>query len=127
MAAWCCSWQSTVREPEVQQRTARRRPDVCRLGYDVWDADNHLYEPVARTPVTCRSATKGDPLRRRQRIADKLEILGKVGETIPNPTYVVIPTPGAWTEYPREQPRGAEPARARENHCLADARARRFS
>ena len=30
---------------------------------------------------------------------DKLEILGKVSETIPNPTYVVIPTPGAWTEY----------------------------
>ena len=32
---------------------------------------------------------------------DKLQILGKVSETIPNPTYVVVPTPGAWTEYYR--------------------------
>ena len=26
---------------------------------------------------------------------DKLQILGKISETIPNPTYVVVPTPGA--------------------------------
>ncbi|HKV19239.1 MAG TPA: amidohydrolase family protein [Mycobacterium sp.] len=29
----------------------------------------------------------------------KLQILGTVTETIPNPTYEVIPTPGAWADY----------------------------
>ncbi|WP_082909376.1 amidohydrolase family protein [Mycolicibacterium iranicum] len=29
----------------------------------------------------------------------KLQILGTITETIPNPTYEVIPTPGAWADY----------------------------
>ncbi|MCZ0728322.1 amidohydrolase family protein [Mycolicibacterium iranicum] len=29
----------------------------------------------------------------------KLQILGAITETIPNPTYEVIPTPGAWADY----------------------------
>src|SRR4029077_21090294 len=71
----------------------------AQLGYDVWDADNHLYEAVdAYTrylPERYEGAIRFVDVNGR----DKLEILGKVSETIPNPTYVVIATPGAWTEY----------------------------
>ena len=70
-----------------------------RLDYDVWDADNHLYEAVdaytRHLPKRYEGAIRFVDVNGR----DKLEILGKVSETIPNPTYVVIPTPGAWTEY----------------------------
>ena len=67
----------------------------ARLGYDVWDADNHLYEAVdaytRHLPKRYEGAIRFVDVNGR----DKLEILGKVSETIPNPTYVVIPTPGA--------------------------------
>ncbi len=70
-----------------------------KLGYPVWDADNHLYEAVdaytRHLPKRYEGAIRFVDVNGR----DKLEILGKVSETIPNPTYVVIPTPGAWTEY----------------------------
>ena len=70
-----------------------------KLGYEVWDADNHLYEAVdaytRHLPKRYEGAIRFVDVNGR----DKLEILGKVSETIPNPTYVVIPTPGAWTEY----------------------------
>ena len=68
---------------------------------EVWDADNHMYEAVD-------SYTRYLPKRYEDAIRmvdvngrDKLQILGKISETIPNPTYVVVPTPGAWTEYYR--------------------------
>ena len=70
-----------------------------KLAYDVWDADNHMYEAVdsytRHLPRRYEGAIRFVDVHGR----DKLEILGKVSETIPNPTYVVIPTPGAWTEY----------------------------
>ena len=70
-----------------------------KLGYPVWDADNHMYEAVdaytRHLPKRYEGAIRFVDVNGR----DKLEILGKVSETIPNPTYVVIPTPGAWTEY----------------------------
>ena len=69
--------------------------------FEIWDADNHMYEAVD-------SYTRYLPKRYEDAIRmvdvngrDKLQILGKVSETIPNPTYVVVPTPGAWTEYYR--------------------------
>ena len=72
---------------------------ATKLGYAVWDADNHLYEAVdaytRHLPKRYEGAIRFVDVNGR----DKLEILGKVSETIPNPTYVVIPTPGAWTEY----------------------------
>ena len=103
----------------------------AKLGYDVWDADNHLYEAVdAYTrylPKRYEGAIRFVDVNGR----DKLEILGKVSETIPNPTYVVIPTPGAWTEYFRgNNPEGkslrelAQPIRCPEEFRRPDLRLR---
>ena len=103
----------------------------AQLGYDVWDADNHLYEAVdaytRHLPKRYEGAIRFVDVNGR----DKLEILGKVSETIPNPTYVVIPTPGAWTEYFRgNNPEGkslrelAQPIRCPEEFRRPDLRLR---
>lgn len=67
--------------------------------YEVWDADNHMYETIdAYTrylPEKYSEALKFVDVKGRK----KLQILGVVTETIPNPTYEVIPTPGAWSDY----------------------------
>ncbi|MDX1873864.1 amidohydrolase family protein [Mycolicibacterium sp. 120266] len=69
--------------------------------FEVWDADNHMYETVdAYTrylPEKYSEAIKYVDINGRI----KLQILGTVTETIPNPTYDVIPTPGAWADYYR--------------------------
>jgi len=101
----------------------------AQLGYDVWDADNHLYEAVdaytRHLPERYEGAIRFVDVNGR----DKLEILGKVSETIPNPTYVVIPTLGAWTEYFRgHNPEGkslrelAQPIRCPEEFRRPDLR-----
>lgn len=65
----------------------------------VWDADNHLYEAVdAYTrylPKQYQGAIQWIEVGGRT----KLMIKGKLTDTIPNPTYEVVPTPGAWSEY----------------------------
>lgn len=62
--------------------------------FEVWDADNHMYETIdAYTrylPQKYSEALKFVDIKGRK----KLQILGVVTETIPNPTYEVIPTPG---------------------------------
>lgn len=67
--------------------------------FEVWDADNHMYETIdAYTrylPEKYSEALKFVDINGRK----KLQILGTVTETIPNPTYEVIPTPGAWSDY----------------------------
>lgn len=69
------------------------------IGFEVWDADNHMYETIdAYTrylPEKYSEALKFVDIDGRK----KLQILGTVTETIPNPTYEVIPTPGAWADY----------------------------
>ena len=69
--------------------------------FEIWDADNHMYEAVDSytryLPKQYEDAIRMVDVNGR----DKLQILGKISETIPNPTYVVVPTPGAWTEYYR--------------------------
>ena len=81
------------------QQDRRRHRHVSEARVPVWDADNHMYEAVdsytRHLPKRYEGAIRFVDVNGR----DKLEILGKVSETIPNPTYVVIPTPGAWTEY----------------------------
>lgn len=66
---------------------------------EVWDADNHMYETIdAYTrylPEKYSEALKFIDVNGRK----KLQILGTVTECIPNPTYEVIPTPGAWSDY----------------------------
>lgn len=70
-------------------------------GFEVWDADNHMYETVdAYTrylPEKYSGALQFVDVNGRT----KLQILGVVTECIPNPTYEVIPTPGAWADYYR--------------------------
>src|SRR4029079_17502277 len=70
-----------------------------KLDYAVWDADNHMYEAVdaytRHLPKRYEGAIRFVDVGGR----DKLEILGKISETIPNPTYSVVPTPGSWSEY----------------------------
>ncbi len=67
--------------------------------FEVWDADNHMYETIdAYTrylPEKYSEALKFVDVNGRK----KLQILGAITETIPNPTYEVIPTPGAWADY----------------------------
>jgi len=69
--------------------------------YEVWDADNHMYETVdAYTrylPEQYAEAVKYVDVNGRT----KLQVLGVVTECIPNPTYEVIPTPGSWADYYR--------------------------
>ena len=65
----------------------------------VWDADNHLYEAVDAfhryLPERYRHAIQWVEIEGRT----KLMIKGRLTDTIPNPTYEVIPTPGAWSDY----------------------------
>jgi hypothetical protein len=65
----------------------------------IWDADNHLYEAVdaytRHVPERYRSAVQWVQIDGRT----KLMIKGRLTDTIPNPTYEVVPTPGAWSEY----------------------------
>lgn len=67
--------------------------------FEVWDADNHMYETIdAYTrylPEKYAEALKFIDVNGRK----KLQIMGTVTECIPNPTYEVIPTPGAWSDY----------------------------
>jgi predicted TIM-barrel fold metal-dependent hydrolase len=65
----------------------------------IWDADNHLYEAVdaytRHLPARYQGAVKWIEVDGRT----KLMIKGRLTDTIPNPTYEVVPTPGAWSEY----------------------------
>ncbi len=67
--------------------------------YEIWDADNHLYEMedayTRYLPKRYRSAVQWIQIDGRT----KLMIKGKLTDTIPNPTYEVVPTPGAWADY----------------------------
>ena len=96
---------------------------------EVWDADNHMYETIdAYTrylPEKYSEAVKFVDVNGRT----KLQILGVVTECIPNPTYEVIPTPGAWADYYRGvNPEGkslrelAEPIRCPEEFRRPDLR-----
>lgn len=66
---------------------------------EIWDADNHLYE-------TTDAYTRHLPKRYRSAIQwiqvdglTKLMIKGRLTDTIPNPTYDVVASPGAWADY----------------------------
>lgn len=72
---------------------------VAGIGFDVWDADNHLYEVedayTRYLPEKYQDAIRFVDIEGRK----KLSILGVVSDCIPNPTYEVIPTPGSWSNY----------------------------
>jgi predicted TIM-barrel fold metal-dependent hydrolase len=72
------------------------------LGFEVFDADNHMYE-------TRDALTKFLP-KRYERAVDyvevrgrtKIVILGQISDYIPNPTFDVVARPGAQEEFYRE-------------------------
>jgi predicted TIM-barrel fold metal-dependent hydrolase len=65
----------------------------------IWDADNHLYEAVdaytRHLPKRYQGAIQWAQIEGRT----KLMVKGRLTDTIPNPTYEVVPTPGAWADY----------------------------
>lgn len=65
----------------------------------IWDADNHLYEVkdayTRYLPSQYQAAVQWVEINGRT----KLMIKGRLTDTIPNPTYDVVPTPGSWSDY----------------------------
>ncbi len=70
-----------------------------RLGYPVFDADNHLYETrdafTRHLPNRYRGAVDYVQVRGRTKIA----VRGVISDYIPNPTFEVVARPGAQEEY----------------------------
>jgi predicted TIM-barrel fold metal-dependent hydrolase len=66
---------------------------------EVWDADNHLCEPIdaftRHLPDPYRNAIQYVEVNGRTKIA----IRGQISEYVPNPTFEVIVSPGAWEGY----------------------------
>jgi len=69
------------------------------LPTDVWDADNHFYETVdaftRHLGAEHRRAIQYVEVEGRTKIA----IRGQISEYIPNPTFDVVASPGAWEDY----------------------------
>ena len=72
---------------------------TTRLGYPVFDADNHLYETedafTRHLPREHRGAIDYVEVRGRKKIV----VRGTISEYIPNPTFEVVARPGAQEEY----------------------------
>src|SRR5258707_1424934 len=70
-----------------------------RLPYQMFDADNHLYETqeafTKHLPKEYESAIQYVQIKGRTKIA----IRGQISEYIPNPTFEVVARPGAMEEY----------------------------
>jgi predicted TIM-barrel fold metal-dependent hydrolase len=74
---------------------------MSKAPHEFWDADNHLYEAedayTRHLPSKYQSSIGFADVGGRK----KLKIMGVISDCIPNPTYEVIPTPGAWSDYYR--------------------------
>jgi predicted TIM-barrel fold metal-dependent hydrolase len=74
---------------------------MTELNGDVWDADNHFYEGadafLRHLPDKYRNAIQYVQVNGRTKIA----VRGKISEYIPNPTFDVVASPGAWEGYYR--------------------------
>lgn len=72
---------------------------MTKVTTDVWDADNHFYETTdaftRHLPQEYRRAIQYVQVAGRTKIA----IRGKISEYIPNPTFDVVASPGAWEDY----------------------------
>jgi predicted TIM-barrel fold metal-dependent hydrolase len=67
--------------------------------FEVWDADNHFYEPVdaltRHLPKQYRGAIEYVEVRGRTKIA----VRNRIVHYIPNPTFEVVAAPGVWEDY----------------------------
>jgi predicted TIM-barrel fold metal-dependent hydrolase len=74
---------------------------AARLGYPVYDADNHLYEPeeamTAHLPRKWKNEFRYVQVEGRK----KLAIGGVISDYIPNPTFEVLAAPGAHEKWYR--------------------------
>jgi predicted TIM-barrel fold metal-dependent hydrolase len=74
---------------------------TAKLGYPVYDADNHLYEPeeamLAHLPKKYASQFQYVTVNGRK----KLAIGGQISDYIPNPTFDVLAPPGAHEKWYR--------------------------
>src|SRR5688500_17741471 len=72
---------------------------TTRLGFPVFDSDNHLYETkdafTRHLPERYKSAIDYVDVRGRTKIV----VRGTISEYIPNPTFEVVAAPGAQEEY----------------------------
>src|SRR5262245_28775105 len=70
-----------------------------KLGFPVFDADNHLYETTEAftkfLPDRYRTAIEYVEIRGRTKIL----VGGRLSEYIPNPTFEVVARPGAMEDY----------------------------
>ncbi len=65
------------------------------LGYPVYDADNHLYEPEDAFTRHLERRFRRDIQYVQVRGRTKLAICGQISDYIPNPTFEVVARPGA--------------------------------
>ncbi|MFD6453981.1 amidohydrolase, partial [Nocardia sp. NPDC060220] len=69
------------------------------LPYQLFDADNHLYETKEALtkflPAEYEGTIKYVEINGRTKIA----VLGQISEYIPNPTFEVVARPGAMEDY----------------------------
>jgi predicted TIM-barrel fold metal-dependent hydrolase len=73
------------------------------LPYDVYDADNHLYEPPEAFLRHLPKAYQGEFYFADVRGRTKLVINGQLSEYIPNPTFAVVAAPGVHEKWYRAE------------------------
>ncbi len=73
------------------------------LGYPVYDADNHLYEPEEAMTAHLPRKWKGEFQYVEVQGRKKLAIGGHISDYIPNPTFEVLAPPGAHEKWYRAQ------------------------
>ena len=70
------------------------------LDFEVFDADNHMYETrEALTKFLPEEIRGADRLRRASGGRTKIVVKGLISDYIPNPTFDVVAAPGAQEEY----------------------------
>jgi predicted TIM-barrel fold metal-dependent hydrolase len=78
---------------------------MAALGYPVYDADNHLYEPEEALTTNLPRNWKSELCYVEVEGRKKLAIGGVISDYIPNPTFEVLAAPGAHEKWYRAQNR----------------------
>src|ERR1700732_2012314 len=88
-----------VRVRRSRPATLRRSSMAQKLGFPVFDGDNHMYETrdalTKFLPPEYRGAIRYVEVDGRTKIAT----LGQISDYIPNPTFDVVAAPGAQEDY----------------------------
>ena len=76
---------------------------MASLPYDVYDADNHLYEPAEAFLRHLPKSAEKDFYFAQVNNRTKLVIAGQLSEYIPNPTFEVVAAPGVHEKWYRAE------------------------